>query len=424
MSNKIFLSASFLFFTLLLCVEPALSSPLTLKECYELALKQSEQIAIQEAVIKEAEGRFLQSFSGMLPDISFEITEQIQDTTGAPASIRKRTPQRKFTFSQPLFSGFKEFAAMAASRAEKRQRLHEKRRAEELLFIDVVDAFYLFLTYQDDVDTLSTIYQALSERVKELKERQKLGRSRASEVASAQARLSRSEADLEEVKGQWEVTRQLLEFLTGQPIAEILDEEIKYDIDMPQEKYLTKAQNRSDVKAAFESWQVAKKEVTVARGNFLPEVTADGNYYDKRVGTSENVDWDVLFTVNIPLFAGGENMGLFKEAKAQALQEEKLYEETKRKADLNIKNTYTNFNVSSRRQKAFEQAYMASEENYKLQMEDYQKNLVNNLDVLQALEDVQDMRRSWTLVKNNTKRFYWNFIVSTGDLHDHFRLSD
>ena len=387
----------------------------TLRECYELALKQSETIAIQEQVIKEAEGRFLQAFSGILPDVSYEVSEERRDV--ATDSSSRKIRERRFTFTQPLFTGFKEFAAIAAGRAEKKQRRHELRRAQELLFTDVTDAFYFFLSFQDDVETLSTVRQALTERVKELKEREELGRSRASEVASAQARLSRIEADLEDVKGQWEIARQLLVFLTGRDIQNVADESQQVSLSLI-ENYLARSERRSDVQAGFEAWQVEQKKTAVARANFFPAVNAEGNYYEQREGSSADNDWDVTFTVDVPIFQGGENVGLFKEAKAVAAQEELRYKELKRRAELEIKNAYTNAEVTLRKESALRRAYDAAQENYTLQLEDYRRNLVNNLDVLQALEDLQDMRRAWTNAENETKHFYWNLLVASGDLHD------
>ncbi len=126
-------------------VPTSAETALTLPECYQLALKRSETIAINQELIKETEGRFRQALSTALPHVSFESTDKRQDGTGNSAFTLRNVPERKFTFTQPLFSGFKEFAAMAGSRAEHRQRIDEKVRAEQLLFTDVSDAFYLLL---------------------------------------------------------------------------------------------------------------------------------------------------------------------------------------------------------------------------------------------------------------------------------------
>lgn len=396
------------------------STGLNLKECYQRALQRSETIAVQEQVIEEARGRFLQAFSGILPEFSYVVSERYQDGSNQSGFSLSKVPERRFTFSQPLFSGFKEFAAIAAGGAEKRQREHELRRAQEILFVDVADAFYLYLVYQDEIDTLAVIHQALEDRIKELKERQELGRSRASEVASAQARLSRIKADLEQAQGDGEVARQLLEFLTGDEVTSLIDEDLSADLTVEVSEYVSSGEKRADVLAVQEAWQAARKNITVARSGFFPEASVDGNYYQKRVGNSSGVDWDVTLSIDVPLFKGGENVGLLREAKSFAKQEELNYQRAKRQAVLEIQNAYTKFQVSSRREEALLTAYQAAEENYRLQLEDYSKNLVNNLEVLQALEDLQETRRAWMTAKSERKHLYWNLVVASGRLHDTF----
>ena len=92
------------------------ATPLTLSDCYALALKRSEEIAIRGELIRETEGRFLQALSTALPRASFELSEKRQDGSGGSAFTLKEVPERRFVFSQPLFSGFKEFAAVRGSR--------------------------------------------------------------------------------------------------------------------------------------------------------------------------------------------------------------------------------------------------------------------------------------------------------------------
>ena len=52
-----------------------ISTPLTLSDCYQLALKQSEIIAIDEGLIRQAEARFLQALSIMMPYFSYQSKE-------------------------------------------------------------------------------------------------------------------------------------------------------------------------------------------------------------------------------------------------------------------------------------------------------------------------------------------------------------
>ncbi|MBI3087902.1 MAG: TolC family protein [Candidatus Omnitrophica bacterium] len=393
--------------------EPA---ALTLHDCFQLALKRSEEIAIHQELIKETEGRFLQALSGALPRASFNSSNKRQDAAGDSPFRLRDVPERKFTFSQPLFSGFKEFAAMAGSRAERRQRIQEKVRAEQLLFVDVSDAFYSLLEHREDGAALTTIREALVERLRELKGREELGRSRPSETASAEARLRRIEAEMEQVRSEELVTRQLLEFLTGlSPLRPLAGAELRLPLE-PEGYYLAKTADRADVRAAEEAWRVESKEVAVARAAVWPTVSADGNYYTKRVGVSEQVEWDATLTVDVPIFQGGQAVGAIEEASSEARQARLRFEQTSRQALLDIRDAYAQMQAALARRDALEQALAAADRNYLLQIEDYRLNLVSNLDVLQTLQDLQDARRDFLHAQHEAKRQYWRLRAAAGDL--------
>ncbi len=127
------------------------------------------------------------------------------------------------------------------------------------------------------------------------------------------------------------------------------------------------------------------------------------------------MDWDVTWKAEVPLFAGGENMGKLREAEALRNQEELRYRETRRKAVLDIKTAFLRWQNSLERYEAMRKALGAAEKNYQLQQEDYRLNLVNNLEVLQALEDAEEMRRGFIQVKNEVRRYYWQLKIALGE---------
>lgn len=392
-------------------------TPLTLHECYQLALARSEQIAIQQELIRQTEGRFLQSLSTALPRVSFSSSDKRQDGTGDSAFRLRDVPERKFTFSQPLFSGFKEFAAMAGSRAERRGRLHDKRRAEHLLFIDVADAFHLLLQHHEDLQALLGIRDALQGRMEELRQREGLGRSRPSEVASAEAQLRRVEAEMELVRSQEATARHLLEFLTGLPrLGTLIDDGTEVTVPLTEETCVAKAALRPDVQAAEEAWQVATQEITIARAQFFPTVSAESNYYTKRVGAAEGVDWDALLKVDVPIFQGGGAVGATSEARAKARQATLQWEQLSRQAELDIRDAYVRLQAAIARRDALQHALEAAQESYRLQAEDYRLNLVSNLDVLQALQQLQDAHREVIQIRHEVAQRYWALRVAMGDL--------
>ncbi len=383
--------------------------PLTLKDCYALALKQSEKIAVKQGAIKEAEGRFLQSLSSALPQFDFNYTHTYEQ---GPL----RSDDSRFTFSQPLFTGFKEFVAIAGSKAEKKARQEELLRAKQLLFVDVSDAFYYYRLYQDNLKSAEDVIRALASRVEELTKRVDLGRSRASELALAQARVSRQEADKEQVVADLQVARQLLEFLIGIAVDQVSDNEVLSLTVKTPEDLQNYALQRPDVKAAQSLLKVAQKTVSGARADFYPTVSLDGNYYTKKTSAS-SPDWDVALKVDVPIFHGGDNLGKLKEAKAKEEAARFTLQQAERQALLEIRQAYAKLEASFKRGEAYKKALEAADKNYQLQAADYRLSMVSNLDVLQAITDLEDVRGDYIAAANQAKRFYWQFKVATGDVN-------
>lgn len=391
--------------------------PLTLAECYALALTRSEEIAIHAELIKQTEARFTQTLSGALPSASYEISKKRQDGTGSSAFTLRDIPERRFNVTQPLFGGFKEFAAMAGSRAERRQRQHERRRAEDLLFVDVANAFYLVLEQREDQRALEMIRATLVDRLDELQQRRQLGRSRPTDVVSAEAQLRRVEAEMELARTQETIALQLLEFLTGlSRVQAISDPAPSLPAPDAESAYLTRAASRPDVQAAEEAWRVAQKEVTIARAGFFPDVDLEGNYYTRRVGNAADVEWDALLTVSVPIFQGGQNYGAVREARSLERQAKLTFEQRRREALLDAQDAYAAYTGALARHAALSRAREATEESYRLQAEDYRLALVNNLDVLQTLQTLEDSRRDTLHVAYEAKRLYWQLQAAAGDI--------
>ena len=418
MTKKLWLVVLFSFMTVAASADappvPTAGDGLTLRECYALALKRSETIAIQKEYVKETEGQLLQAFSAALPRVAFAYSEKWQDITHNN-TFGGASPEGKFTFTQPLFSGFMEFAAIAATRHLGKQRQLELKRARELLFTDVADAFYLYASYQDSLDVLELTHKALLDRVDELKRREAIGRSRSSEVASALAKLYSNEAAMEGVRGQKSLTGELVEFLIGRTFEKLSPEDLPSK-DVPAEELYPKAAARADVQAARENLELFRNNVTVMRAQFFPTVTLSGNSYTKRLDANEGNDWDATLAVNVPLFNGLNDFGQVNQARAQFHEADFQLSRATRQALLEIRNAYTRLLSARERFKALDRAVDGYEKNYELQAQDFQKSLVSNLDVLQAIQDLQGARSDRVTGKTDEQRAYWNLKVATGEV--------
>jgi len=409
------------FFGYLLCsqgfAEDIKSGRLTLDECYRLALKQSETIAINSEVIREAEGRFMQALGTLLPQVSFVWTQTNQDSERAFSTYNNNGSfESKFVFKQMLFSGFKELAGMAGSSLEKKQRIQEKKRAEELLFVDVSDAFYLLLEQQEDLKTMGLIRKALNDRISELKKREDVGRSRHSELVNTESQLYNIEAEIQLVKSQELVAKELAAFLIGMDPGTLYDEKDTPDALGPESFYNADIGSRSDVSSFGFAAGVAKKEAYISKTSLLPAVTLEGDYYKRRNTTPLDVTWSTMLKVNVPIFEGTTAYGNIKQANAKSREADLKYQRAKRLAAQDVHDSYIKAYSAILRAKAMEKALKSAELNYSLQREDYRNNLVSNLEVLAAIQNFGNTRRNYMRAFYEKKRMYWQLKAAAGDI--------
>lgn len=405
--------------------EPA-GYTLTLQDSWRLALRRSEVIAVADEEVKKTFGDFLESTGDAIGDVNFVFTDLRQDaprpvttaesggsSVGGTLTSRTRS-EGKFVVKQPVFQGLKEFGALAASGALKSRRLYEKKRAEQTLFVDVASSFYDVLRMREDVEIIESIRTLLRERTRELAEREKIGRSRPGEIITTRSRLKRLEADLAASLGDLEAAETVYEFLTGvRPAANVLrDEALPNPVRAGEAP--SAAEKRPDVEALRAAAQTAEGKVTVIRSELFPRVDLTANFYEKREGFQESIDWDVLFTVDAPIFKGGTSAGRYKKALSDLRIARLLHERARREAELEIRGAARDWATSVKRTRALASAARDAGENFKIQKDEYARNLVSNLDVLEALEQLREARRESNAARFGMKLNYWRYLAATG----------
>ena len=283
--------------------------------------------------------------------------------------------------------------------------------------MDVADAFYLALELRDDLAALGMIQEALAARLDDLTAREQIGRSRPSEVVSAQAALRRVEAEAYEVRSQQVVARHLMEFLTGiEPLGPLADAEPVLPVVQAESAYLAKAIGQPGVQAVEQAARVAQEGVAVAGADRWPAVSLDGNYYVERAGTAKDMDWDATLEVDVPIFQGGEVTGAIQAAESQARQADWEVSAARRTAVRDVRDRHAQVTAAIAQADALTRALEATAESYRLQVEDYDRSLVNHLEVLQTLQALQDVRRDAVHAAYEAKRSVWRLRASVGEI--------
>jgi outer membrane protein len=382
-----------------------------LKDCFKAALKRSEVLANQQELVVQAEETYHRARGAIRPAVNGSYSYLYQHAQGLDTSGNTATSAGQQTLKimgdQPLFRGFRDFAAVNAAKAYITAQEQARQWAGMRLYEDVAQAFYARLAVQKDLEVLDNELELYQQRIKDLQDRLAIGRSRITEVLTVQAAQAILKAQREQVLGQLNVAKEVMAFLTG------LDQDIQLnDTDeLPSaigtlESYQSEIDARPDITAARKNLEASKSNISVAKGAYQPSADVIGNYYFERPDLDTKGAWDVEIAVTLPIFAGGINMSNVKTAESQKRQSEIQLSQVQRMALEDVRSLYHNLKADMAQLAALADAFDISEKNYKANVSDYELSLVNNLDVLQALTAYQDTRRSLEKIRYMTKTDY------------------
>ena len=368
-------------------------------------MTRSEQIATHSELIHQAEERYQQATAAIYPTLSGFASYTWQDSGARDLSTSPtHQPLARITATQPLFRGFREFAAMRQTQALLDAQGGDFQQARAQLMKDVAQNFYDILTLEQDVLNLGEQIHQYQQRIKELQDRVRIGRSRSSEVLTIDSVISTLRAQVEQRKAELGAAREVFAFLSGLPAATRLHEPPSSEADLGTlDEQLARLSLRPDVKAVQQRQIAARENVAVARGARLPSLDLNANRYLERRGSLENVDWDVQLVLTVPLYDGGILQSRVREAISQNSQAELSISQVRRQAEQEIRTLYQNTVFDRAQLLALEKATAAAQKNHAAQQRDYRLGLVTNLEVLQAQTSFQENQRALDRARYSAK---------------------
>ncbi len=377
-------------------------TPLNLNDCFGAALKRSETLADRQELVIQSEERYRQAMGNIMPDINGYYSYSRHGSLGSGSEHTL-----KITAAQPLFRGFRDFAAISAGKSFITAQEEARDWAGTQLYMDVVQGFYTRLAVQKDLQLLDNEIGIYQKRINELQDRVAIGRSRVTEVLAVKSAQAILKAQRELVAGQLDTAREILTFLTGYNQDIILD-----DTDQPPakaeplENYQSMLDARPDISAAKKNVEYFSSGVSAAKGERLPSADLLGDYNFPGKSRQDNGNWDAQIAVTLPVFSGGIISSDIKIAESQKRQSEQQLSLVRRLALEDIRTIYHNLQADIAQSAALKDAFDIAEQNYKANIKDYELGLVTNLDVLLALTSYNDTARSLEKIRYQTKIDY------------------
>ena len=411
MKNKLALS-------LLLVSSMANSATMTLKESFEAARRNMETLKRAEANVTRSEELENRAKATILPNISgvgsYTKIDPPNAAGNSPFLLTKQY-SAALRLTQPIIRG----GSISAYQLAKENVLLAKfqKDANELnLYQLVIGAYYNVQIAQVDVLNLKEFVKFAKERVKELRERTSIGRSRRGELVEAEAQQLSAESQLQQGIITLQQAETTFEFYTRMKPGEVPPAGDVPRLQTSVQEYLNKVKTRPDILAIQQQTRVADRQINVAKGGHYPSLDLTSNYYFDRTGVLATSEWDVGLAVIVPLYQGGSVQAQIREAVETKRIAELNSSETYRAAERDMMINYQNLSQLMVQLESVKGAYTKAEEAYKLNRRDYQYGLVTNLDVLQSLNYFIDSKRTYNTLSIMAHMNYKNLEALTGVL--------
>jgi len=397
---------------------------LTLNDCYKMALTSGENISAQTERILQFEQRYREALGNIFPRINFQFNEKLQDTSGIPPMeggfattfVRRDTPEAKFVLRQTLFSGFMEYAGLASLKAEIERERFIKKDLERKIYLDVARAFYTVILLEKKMKNLQEMLSLFQDRYRELEKRVRLGKSRKSELLSVESQILSLQAQQEALAGDINSARELLMFFIGshQVPFVLVDELPEIDEAPSEEELMSKLNLKPDILAMREDVESRRFSLKMAKRSLLPTVSLMADYYVQRVGFQEPIDWDIFLTLDVPIFQGGSGVAGVNYASHRLKEAEFNHRYYIKQRETEIKRKLWELKGAIASKKVLRESYHKAEEVYKLNVNEYRLGLVNNLEVLQAMNSMLESKTNLDIASVETRLLYIELMSLAG----------
>lgn len=299
----------------------------TLRDIYDLALKNDVQLKVAEATYKADKETEFQTRSRLLPQINGDASKNV-DTTARGWSV---------TLSQQIFDLPAWFSFKNGKQISLQAQAQFAAEQQELV-VRCADAYFAVLRATDNLQVALAEEEANKRQLDRAQHRFKVGLVAITDVHEARAAYDASVAARLGDEGNLAIAYEILTTLTGQPHANLwlLDKELPVVDPEPTDRAAWvqfALANNYALKAAQYGMEAAQENATAKRYEHAPKLSGDlvykGNHLDQnRIGNSQtqpatgsdpdNTTRAAVLKLTVPIFSGGYTSSTQRQAYEQS----------------------------------------------------------------------------------------------------------
>jgi outer membrane protein len=319
----------------------------TLPEALALAYSNNPTLQAARANLRAVDENVPQALAGWRPTVQITGSggQQTSSSVGQPTlgGPRQDTAWRsrdiytlQGTVTQPLYRGGR---TTAQTRRAENQVMAQRARlfaTEQQVLQDTVTAYVQVIQLQEEVRLNTNNVQVLTRQLQATNERFRVGEITRTDVAQAESRLAGSIATRADSEGRLQQARATFTRVVGQaPQRLVPPQPLRAVVNSTQEASASAAQNNPNVVAALFDEASARDNIDIQFSNLLPQVSLNGSVFRQDNQTTDGLRQNgtqLTANLTVPLYQGGAEYSLVRQARQQAQQARMVVEDQRRAA--------------------------------------------------------------------------------------------
>jgi TolC family type I secretion outer membrane protein len=228
------------------------------------------------------------------------------------------------TLRQNLYSGGGTQAQVSQAENQVRAQRARLYALEQQVLLDAVDAYTAAFRDQSVLELALNNEERLQRQLEATRDRFEVGEVARTDVAQAEARLSRARADVEQAKADLASSRAFFERVVGEAPSQLEEPKVLADLPKTEGETRTIAQQNPDIIAATFDLYAARDNVDVQFSSLLPSLDLQAllEYSDE---PTANIEWGrtaaLGLNLSVPLYQGGGEYSRVRESRQRVRQQ-------------------------------------------------------------------------------------------------------
>lgn len=300
-------------------------------------------------------------------------------------------------------------------------------QARQDLILRLAQAYFNVLAARDTLRADRAARDAFKRQLDEAKARFKVGLSTITDVQQAQASYDTRRATLIGDRRTLANQQQALVVIVGRttPKLEHLQRHIPLESPVPASSahwVQVARQDNFGLRGASLQWQASQRQVHVQRSQFYPSLALQGSVGQNNSGGqlgSNQRDYAVGLTLNVPIFQGGLIYSQLRQAQATAQEDRAQYQLTLRTTEQQVRDAYDAVISNVASVKAFRQAVKSSSIAMHSTQSSFRAGTQTETDVLTAQQNLYDALKSYYQSRYDYIDSVLTLKQETGHLTEH-----